>query len=435
MLEFEDQLIKRIFNRIIPFLMLCYFFAFLDRVNLGFAALEMNRQMSFDAAVFGLGAGIFFLGYLLFEVPSSLMQHQFGARRWIASIVICWGLISAATAFVGSVNWISPQAQFYLVRFVLGVAEAGFFPGVVYYITLWFPQAYRGRIFGLFFCVVPISAAIGAPISSAILGIDGLAGLRGWQWIFLLEATPAILLGIVTWLFLTDDPSKATWLDKQERASLVQRLFAEQNAEPIAGGDGILQVITNPKVIVLGIGGMGLVSGIYTIGFFLPQIVQEFGGTHLQTGLITAIPFLIGALGMIWYGRRSDRSSECRKHTAFAFFVGAVGLTAAALASAPLIKMASICVAAFGIFAVMPVFWALPATFLNGRNRAVGIASINTIASVAGIVSPWAFGVIKDTTGRFDGGFLLMAATMLVSAILVLQINPLPNQIAEVACD
>jgi len=434
MRELEDRVIRRIFRRIIPFLMLCYFFAFLDRVNLGFAALDMNRELSFDAAVFGLGAGIFFLGYLLFEVPSSLMQHRFGARRWIAGIIVCWGIVSTATAFIGSVAWISAEAQFYLARFLLGVAEAGFFPGVIYYITLWFPEAYRGRIFGLFFCTVPLSSAIGAPISSAILVyMEGVAGLHGWQWIFVLEAVPAILLGAVTWFYLTDEPSRATWLDKDARSWLVQRLFAEQDAMPVASGESVLKVISNPKVVSLGIAGMGFASGIYTIGFFLPQVVQEFSATHLRTGVITAIPFLVGGLATIWYGWHSDRRCECRnRHAALAFVVGAIGLAAAAFANDPLTRMASICVAAFGIFAVLPVFWALPATFLSGRSRAIGIAFITTIASVAGIIGPWAFGVIRSMTGRFDNGFLLIAATMLVSAVLVLQIGPSPRRVAEV---
>ncbi len=422
--ELEHRAINKVFNRFIPFLMVCYFVAFLDRVNLGFAALQMNESLRFSSTVFGFGAGVFFLGYILLEVPSSFIQYRIGARRWISRIMFTWGLASGAPAFLGSINWISTETQFYVLRFLLGAAEAGFFPGVIFFLTLWFPERCRGRIHGMFMCVIPFSAAVGAPASTLILQMDGILGMRGWQWIFLLEAIPAVILAVIVWLYLTDDPSEARWLRTEERDVLVERLSSERRLRQRTTDDGsVLQVVRNPKILTLGVVGFGMAFGVYAMGFFLPQIIKAFGVTNLQVGILAALPFTIGGIGMIWYGRRSDRSADLRKHTAIAMMIGAVGLVMVVATGDTLIKMIGICVASFGIFATMPTFWALSSSVLTGAACAVGLAVVNSIASLAGFIGPWMFGIIKDATSSFDYGLLLVASTMLACALLVLQVR------------
>jgi ACS family tartrate transporter-like MFS transporter len=415
--ELEVRTMARVSRRLIPFVIICYFVAFLDRVNLGFAALEMNKDLGFTSTVYGLGAGMFFISYFALETPSNLILVRMGARVWIARIMLTWGVLSGAMAFV------SGETSFYIVRFLLGAAEAGFFPGILFYLTLYFPAAYRGRMVSLYMVAIPFSAVIGAPLSTMILYADGFLGFRGWQWVFISEAIPALILSVVVLFYLTDDPSQAKWLANDERDWLVKRQASERQQRESVHNPSVLQVLANPRVLTLGVAGFGIGYSGYGIFYFLPQIVKAFGLTNMQTGLVSAIPFAVGAIGMIWYGRRSDRLMERRSHTAICFMITAIGMVAVALTPNPYVRMVALSVAAFGAFSVLPVFWAMPTAFLSGTAAAAGVAYINSIANISGFVGPFVMGFIKDLTGSFDGGLLVIAAVSLVSGIATLCIH------------
>jgi ACS family tartrate transporter-like MFS transporter len=413
----EARTMAKVSRRLIPFVVICYFVAFLDRVNLGFAALEMNKDLGFSSTVYGLGAGMFFISYFSLETPSNLIMVRMGARLWIARIMLTWGLLSGAMAFV------SGETSFYIVRFLLGAAEAGFFPGILFYLTLYFPAAYRGRMVSLYMVAIPFSAVIGAPLSTLILYMDGFLGFKGWQWIFISEAIPALILSAVVLWYMTDHPSEAKWLADDERDWLVKRQDAERRQREAVHNPSVLQVLGNPRVLTLGVAGFGIGYSGYGIFYFLPQIVKAFGLTNMQTGLVSAIPFAVGAAGMIWYGRRSDRLMERRSHTCICFMITAIGMVAVALTPNPYVRMVGLSVAAFGAFSVLPVFWAMPTAFLSGTAAAAGVAYINSIANISGFVGPFIMGFIKDLTGSFDGGLLVIAAVSLISGIATLCIH------------
>jgi MFS transporter, ACS family, tartrate transporter len=410
----EQRTMARVSVRLVPFLILCYFVAYLDRVNVSFAALTMNKDLGLSASAYGLGAGIFFLAYGVFEVPSNLLLAHFGARRWIARIMVSWGVVSGAMAFVGNETW------FYVVRFLLGVAEAGFFPGMIFYLTLWFPAAYRARVIGYFMAAIPLSTVIGAPVSSAILGLDGALGMHGWQWLFILEAVPAILLSVVVLFYLTDKPADAGWLSEDERRWLIARLATEERQREAARHYNVLEALLNPRVLALSLVYFGAVAANYGLSFFLPQIVKAFGMSNLETGFVAAIPYAVGVVGIVWWGRHSDAKLERRFHTGFAIFVAAAGLTVAAFLDDPIAKMVAFSVAGFGIFGCLPVFWTLPTAFLSGAAAAGGIAIINSIGNLAGFAGPSVMGMVKDSTGSFTGGLLLLAGVAVVAVAIVL---------------
>jgi MFS transporter, ACS family, tartrate transporter len=410
----EQRTMARVSVRLVPFLILCYFVAYLDRVNVSFAALTMNKDLGLSASAYGLGAGIFFLAYGVFEVPSNLLLANFGARRWIARIMVSWGIVSGAMAFVGNETW------FYVVRFLLGVAEAGFFPGMIFYLTLWFPAAYRARVIGYFMAAIPLSTVIGAPVSSAMLGLDGILGMHGWQWLFILEAAPAILLSVVVLFYLTDKPADAGWLSEDERRWLTERLAAEERQREAARHYSVLQALLNPRVLALSLVYFGAVAANYGLSFFLPQIVKAFGMSNLETGFVAAIPYAVGVVGIVLWGRHSDVKLERRFHTGFAIFVAAAGLAVAAFLNDPTAKMLAFSVAGFGIFGCLPVFWTLPTAFLSGAAAAGGIAIINSIGNLAGFAGPSVMGMVKDSTGSFTGGLLLLAGVAVVAVVIVL---------------
>ena len=413
--EIETRTMGKVMRRLIPLAIICYFVNYLDRVNLSFAALQMNKDLGFSSTVYGFGAGVFFIAYFLLETPSNLILVKVGARRWIARIMFTWGLLSGAMAFVQG------ETSFYVLRFLLGAAEAGFFPGMLFYLSLYFPASYRGRMVSTFMAATAFSAVFGAPVSSMILSyMDGLLGLRGWQWVFIGEAIPALILSVVVLMVLKDSPAEATWLAPDERAWLVARQAAERRQREAVHDYSILQVLTNPRVIGLGLGGFGIAYSTYGIVYFLPQIVKNFGLSNLQTGFVSAIPFLVGAVGMIWYGKRSDRLMERRSHCAIAFMICAIGLVATALVPVPLFRLVALCVAAFGAWATLPVFWAMPTAFLSGAAAAAGVAYINSIANIAGFVGPFIMGWIKDATGSFDGGLLVIASVCIGAGIAIL---------------
>ena len=413
--ELEQRTMAKVTRRLVPFLILCYFVAYLDRVNVGFAGLTMRTDLGLSATAYGLASGIFFLAYFVFEVPSNLLLHRFGASKWIARIMFTWGLVSGANAFVVG------ETSFDIVRVLLGIAEAGFFPGIIFFLTLWFPAVYRARIVGWFMAAIPASSVIGAPVSSLLLYLDGVGGMKGWQWMFILEAVPALILSVVVFFYLTDRPREARWLADDERAWLAGRLAEEERQREARESLSVAQALFDPRVLTLSLVYFGAVATNYGVGFWMPQIVQGFGGlTKLEIGLITAVPYVVGAVGMVIWSRRSDERLERKAHTAIPLAVAAVGIAVAALLDEPVLKMAALSVAGFGVFSVLPVFWTLPAAFLSGPAAAAGIAIINALGNLSGFAGPFAMGWIKDATGSFSGGLLLIAGLAVIAMVAVI---------------
>src|SRR4051812_18626349 len=352
--EIETSTIRAISWRLIPFLVLAYFFSYLDRVNLGFAALTMNAELKFTPLIFSWGAGIFFIGYFIFEVPSNLALEKFGASRWIARIMVTWGIISALMALTSGVT------SFYVLRFLLGVAEAGFFPGIILYLTYWYPAEYRARFLAAFAIAVPVSSVIGAPVSGLLLGLDGAMGLKGWQWLFVIEGIPSVLLGIVTWFYLTDRPAKADWLTADQKVWLSAKLESEIAAKQAARHLTLGQALTSPKVITLSLIYFGFVAALYGMQFWLPQIVKAFGFSNAQTGFVTAVPYLFGTVAMILWARHSDASRERVAHVGLPLLLTAAALAVCGYMDNPYVTMVALVVAAIGIFCTFAVFWTLP---------------------------------------------------------------------------
>src|SRR6476619_1332953 len=410
--EVETSTIRAISWRLIPFLVLAYFFSYLDRVNLGFAALTMNAELKFSPTVFAWGAGIFFIGYFIFEVPSNLALEKFGASRWIARIMVTWGIISALMALVTGV-W-----SFYSLRFLLGVAEAGFFKGIILYLTYWYPAEYRARFLAAFAIAVPVSSVIGAPVSGLLLGLDGAMGLKGWQWLFIIEGVPSVLLGIVTWFYLTDRPAKADWLTAEQKAWLSAKLESEIAAKQAAQHLTLGQALASPKVITLSLIYFGFVGALYGMQFWLPQIVKAFGLTNAQTGFVTAIPYLFGTIAMILWARHSDATRERVAHVGGPLLLTAAALAVSSYITDPAITMVVLTVAAIGIFCTFAVFWTLPTAWLSGTAAAGGIALINSIGNLAGFGGPYLNGWVKDATGSTSTGLLVLSLPPLAAGLL-----------------
>jgi D-galactonate transporter len=420
-MDLESRTIKRVTMRLVPFLVLCYFVAYLDRVNVGFAKLSMNADIGIDEAAYGLGSGIFFIAYFFFEVPSNLILEKFGARKWIARIMVTWGVLAGAMAAV------SGETSFYFVRVLLGVAEAGFFPGIIFYLTLWFPASHRARIIGLFMAAIPLSSVIGAPVSGALLGMDGVMGLHGWQWLFILEAIPAVILGVVTFFYLTDTPAQAHWLAADERAWLVERLAAERRVREKERNFSVREALLDGRVWMLSFVYFGVVACNYGFSFFLPTIVKGFGLSNLQTGFVTAIPYLVGTIALVLWTRRSDRAGERKFHTAAPMFLAVVCIAASTQLDDPYAKMLALSLAGIGIFAALPMVWTLPTAFLSGSAAAGGIAVINSVGNLSGFAGTYAVGYIKQATGSFTGGLLTLAGAGVVGLVLVLMLRHDPR--------
>ncbi len=395
----EHRTMQRVTWRLVPFLIVCYFVAYLDRVNIGFAQIAMKDDLGISATVFGQAAGIFFLAYFLFEVPSNLFLERFGARKWIARIMLTWGILSGAMAFVGGTT------SLLVVRFLLGIAEAGFFPGIIFYLTLWFPAAYRGRIIGYFMAAIPMSGVIGGPLSGYLLNLDGVLGFRGWQWLFIVEALPALLLSFVVFFYLTDRPADAPWLQDDERAWLATRQEQERRQREAARHFTVGQALVNPKVLALAFVYFGGVACNYGVSFFIPQLFKGFGLTNTQTGWLTAVPFAVGAITMVVWGLHSDRTGERKAHTAIAL-VAASGSAAPRWWTLPRPRCFLLSFGAMGVFGCLPVFWTLPTSFLSGPAAAGGIAIVNALGNLSGYFGPAATGYLKDVTGSVSAGFL-----------------------------
>jgi ACS family tartrate transporter-like MFS transporter len=412
--DLEKRTMDKVTWRLVPLLIVCFAIAFLDRVNVGFANATMSRDLGLSAAAFGGAAGIFFVGYFFFEVPSNLALNKFGARVWIARIMFTWGILSGAQAFV------TGETSLNIVRLLLGIAEAGFFPGIIFYLTLWFPAAYRARIVGLFMVANPVSTVIGSPISGFILDMEGVGGLHGWQWMFMIEAVPALLMTFVILHHLTDRPSLATWLEADERKWLQDRLDAERANREMFFSVGWLKSMVTPRVLGLGIVYFCILTPFYGLSFFLPQIVKDFGLTNIQAGFVTAIPYLIGSIGMVHWGRHSDRKCERKWHVVMSFVAMVVGLGLASITASPLIKMAVLCIAGWGFFSSLPVFWTLPTAFLSGAGAAAGIAAINSIGNLGGYFGPQIFGQLRDWTATDFAGLIFLAICALVGIVIVM---------------
>lgn len=416
--DLGPRIVRKIARRLIPFLGVLYLVSFLDRVNIGFAALTMNADLGLTAVTFGIGSGIFFLGYILAGIPSNAVLIRVGARRWISIIMMAWGLVSASLAFT------SGPVSFYALRFLLGVAEAGFFPGIILYLTYWFPAAYRGRVLGAFLLALPISNVIGAPVSTALLALNE-EGLKGWQWMFLLEGLPAVLLGCLTWHYLADSPAQSTWLAPEEKQWLERELAKERLGVPGADAS-VAQGIGNIRVWGLGLIYFGICVGLYTYGFWLPQIIKSAGDlTNRQTGIVTMIPYAIAGCAMYGWGQYSDSHREARqRHVAWPALLGALGLAVSALPHLPpTISLMAITVAASGIYASIPPFWTLPTRVLTGASAAGGIALINTLGNAGGFVGPSLLGIIKKTTGSYGPSLWTLSGILLIGAVLVKVIN------------
>lgn len=411
--ELGRRVMRKVAWRLIPLLGLMYFFAFLDRVNVGYAALTMNADIGLSAAAYGIGSGIFFIGYVLCEVPSNVLLERFGARLWLARIMVSWGLLSGAMAFVQG------PVGFYVVRFLLGVAEAGFFPGVIYYLTCWFPGRHRARIMALFLIALPFSSVIGAPLSTSLLGIEAL-GLRGWQWMFLLEAVPTVLIGFVVLYALTNRPQEAKWLGGEEKAWLVRELAAEAGGHAHDHRGSLKRALTLPHVWLFGLVYFGILVGLYGFSFWFPQIVASLGRlSNLQVGLATMVPYVATCIVMVWWGRHSDATGERAWHVALPPLLGALALCLSVWVGEPLWVFAALSVAAVGIYSGLPAFWALASTGLSGVAAAGAIALINSLGNLGGFIGPAVIGFTKQRTGSYGMSMLLPAACLLLTAVTV----------------
>jgi MFS transporter, ACS family, tartrate transporter len=413
--ELERQTMRRVARRLLPMLIACYFIAYLDRVNVGFASLTMNKALGFSSAVYGFGGGIFFLGYFIFEVPSNILLSKVGARRWIARILVTWGIISGCMAFI------TGPISFYSVRFLLGIAEAGFFPGIILYLTWWFPSYYRSRIIGIFMAAIPLSNILGSLVSGVLLELDGWLGIAGWQWLFILEAAPAVILGVAFWLTMTDWPSQAHWLTAQQRNWLTTRLDAERAQREAIRHYSLKDALLDKRVLLLSLVYFGGTFSGYGIVLFQPQIVHRLAAGFGMTGVINAIPYVFAAAAMVWWGRHSDKTGERPRHVAFAYSLGAAGLIATALMTDPILTMVTLVIAAMGQSSTGPTFWSLPTAMLSGTAAAGGIALINALGNLGGFFGPYLFGLIKDATGgSFTYGLMVIALGPIMSATIVL---------------
>jgi ACS family tartrate transporter-like MFS transporter len=415
--------------RLMPLLFICYFVAYLDRVNVGFAKLQMNSALGLSEAAYGFGAGLFFIAYFLLEVPSNLALARFGARLWIARIMFSWGLISALFAFIQPISnatGIPTDWVFFILRFLLGIAEAGFFPGIIFFLTLWFPSVYRARVVSLFMLAIPFSSIVGAPLSGALLNVTG-ASLDGWQWLFILEAVPSLVMALVVIFYLTDRPEQATWLDAEERSWLTDRINGETNKKEAVEHLTIGKSMTDPRVLLCAFTYFCLNAASYGVAFFLPTIVKGFGVSNFQTGLLAALPFVFGAVGMVLLGRSSDRTLKRREHVFGALILACVGLVGAGLSTSPVMVLGMLCLSQIGVSAMPPLFWPIPGAFLTGASAAAGIATINSIGNLSGFFGPYMMGYLKDATGTFTLGLILLGVAALAGAVAVLMIRVNPQ--------
>jgi ACS family tartrate transporter-like MFS transporter len=409
----EATTLSKLKRRLLPFLLISYLLAYLDRVNVGLAALHMNADLGFSPTVYAVGSGIFFLGYFIFELPSNWLLDRVGARRWIARIMISWGALAAGMAFVAG------PRSFYAMRFLLGMAEAGFLPGMVLYLSRWFPARQRTLVMGTFFLGVPLSFVVGAPLSGALLGLNNTFGIAGWKWLFLLEGVPTIVMGVLCLFVLTDTPADAKWLQPAERSWLAGVLRAEEAARAGTGSSGFLSALRLPAIWAFGVAYIGINMGIYGISFWLPQIIKQFGHTDFMTGLMFAFPYLLAAVVMVLWARHSDRTGERRWHAVIPCLICSAGLGASAFLGNPTLSYLALMLAAIGIMTSMANFWALPTGMLAGSAAAGGIAFVNSIGNLGGFGGSYLVGYLRQNSHSFKLALVLLAICPCIAAVLL----------------
>jgi len=419
----EQVLLRKITLRLIPFMFLLYIVSYLDRVNVSFAALQMNKALGFSNEIYSFGAGIFFIAYFIFEVPSNLILHRVGARLWIARIMVTWGIISSSMMFVRG------PASFYTLRFLLGIAEAGFFPGMILYLTYWFPSDARGRAVARFMTATAIAGVIGSPLSGLLLQMNGMGGLGGWQWLFLIEGIPSILLAFVTFVYLPDGPTKATWLNSEEKKWIADRLERERAETAADGHHSMGAALTSGRVWTFAAIYFAIVMSFYGITFWLPQIVKAFSGMgDAAVGFLSAIPWIAATICMVVSSRHSDITRERRWHVALSAVGGAVGLVAAGVATNPVLELAALSLAAAGIWGTLGPFWAMSSESLAGAGAAAGIALINSVGNLGGFVGPYLIGWVRTRTNSFAWALLFLALFPIAGAAITLLSRRRPAQ-------
>ncbi|HUV69406.1 MAG TPA: MFS transporter [Terracidiphilus sp.] len=429
MSDIEARVTRKLRLRILPFVMLLYFVSFLDRVNVGFAAFSMNQAIGLTSSAYGFGSGIFFLGYIIFQVPANLIMVRVGARVWIARVVIVWGLVSVASAFV-----IGPHS-FYTLRFMLGLAESGFFPGTIFYLSLWFPARERAQAIAVFMAAAPLSTAIGSPISGALMELPRFLGLMNWQWLYIIEALPAIVLGFLTYKVLTDKPAGAKWLDAEERQWLVATLDAEsiEASTHTAKGDGkrgsVWNALRDPRVLALALVYAGSSAGLYVLGLWSPLILKQFGFSALTIGWLNSAPSLVAVAAMILWARHSDITLERTWHVAIPCLVAFIGFVWAGEAQAALGVILALTLVNIGVNGTKGPVWAMPSMFLTGAGAAAGIALINSMGNVGGFVGPVLIGWMKDKWGSYAPGLYTVGAMCAMSAVVIVVLALKPRQL------
>lgn len=423
---FARDLLWRVGWRCVPILVTAYIIAYIDRVNIGFAAITASKDLGLSPAVFGFGAGLFFLAYLIFETPSNYLMEKIGARIWLGRIMVCCGIVAGAMVLVSNVS------SFYIARFALGAVEAGLFPGIMLYLTYWFPRSYRARYVSMFAIGIPLSSVVGSPISGLLLGLDGVWGLKGWQWLYMIEAVPATLLGILIWVYLTDSPSEATWLKPDERQWIERTLERERAQHPDKAPKmdlpHSLKLLFDPRVIVLSLVFFGTGMPSYGLALWLPQIVKSFGLSNAQTGFVAAIPFLCGAIAMVYWAKHSDITRERTWHTAVAAFIAAVGMAACFWIASPVMTMVALSISAIGTFGLKGPFLSGISESFSDKTAAVGIAMVVSIGNLSGFAAPWMIGVIRQATGTFPPALLATGVCALLGGLAIfLQPQPKPT--------
>ncbi|MEB6377816.1 MFS transporter [Leclercia adecarboxylata] len=420
----DDELIKKVSGRLVWFLFLLYVFAFLDRINIGFAGLTMSQDLGLTATMFGLATTFFYIAYIAFSIPGNIALGRFGARRWLAIIMIVWGLASTATLFAHDAQ------SLYILRTLVGIAEAGFIPGILLYLTFWFPQACRGRTNALFMIATPVTTALGSVVSGYILEMNGVLGLKGWQWLFLLEGLPSVVLGIAVLFYLDDNPMKANWLTREEKARLTAMLAAEQPQEviPEKQKGSLISELCQPVIIKFALAYLCLVNTLSLIGIWIPQIVKSFNAasSNITIGLLAAIPQICTIIGMIWWSARSDRHRERKWHIALPMLFAAVGWLLTAYAGNPVIRLAGIAMASTGGFCAMAIFWTAPDKVLSSRSKPVGIALINAVGNIGSALSAFVVGYLKDMTNSFSTGLLYAVVVLVLGTLFIIAIPVQP---------
>lgn len=416
--DIEKRTRRKITKRLMPFLIFLFILAYIDRVNVSYANLEMSNDLGFSPDVFGLGAGIFFIGYFLLEIPGTLIVERWSARRWLARIIISWGILAVVMGFIHTTS------QFYAVRFLLGLAEAGFFPGIIVYLSHWFPYKDRAKAVAMFMTALPFANIFGSPISGLILGVNWF-GIAGWRWVFIIEGIPAVIFGVVTIFYLTDKPKDAKWLDESERAWITDEIEREKAAKKAVKHYTIGEAFRNRNVIILSLAYFCAVICVYGITFWLPSILKGMSGfTNFEVSLMSALPYCAGLVAMLFMGWSSDKRGERRWHTAISLMAVCVGMLLASFVLDNIyLTVAAFCLAGAGLYSYLPSFWALPTAFLTESAAAASIGLINSVGNLGGFVGPYALGYLKDKSGSFYSGVVVLTCSALLAAILVLQVK------------